>query len=335
MKREDHTPSEKELRWTAFLNGEPGSNAPSPDEADGFYDFEQTWELLGTAYCHEASDTDRAWDKLQNKIAAPHIRTIKLIRSVLSYAAIVVLVLGIAFTARYLLNKPDNQPIAAAKMITVTTTAHPDEITRVNLPDGSTVSLNANTKLEYPEVFLANERRIALSGEAFFEVAHDSTCPFIIDTNGASVEVLGTTFNVSAYPGRPTVEVNVESGKVRLTEKSTTKKEPNRAILPAGKSGKVLLASGDIIESDNLSPNYLSWVTKEINFQRTPLAEAFGQLENIYHVEISVTESDISTIPYTANFENLQIDYIVDVIARTHNLAVTRSDHHIVFARKK
>lgn len=329
------TPSEKEIQWSAFLNGEQGTDAPAPDETDGFHDFEQTWELVGTAYCYENTNTDQAWQQLQKTMAAPRTRTLKMVRTMLSYAALVILVLGIGFAARYFFSQPEKQQIATVEMMTVSTTAHPDEITTVQLPDGSTVRLNASTTLNYPKSFAANERRITLSGEGFFEVAHDSSCPFIIDTEGASVEVLGTSFNLSAYPDSPAVEVNVESGKVRLTEKSNTKQEPKQAILPAGRSGKLMLASGEILESDRLSANYAAWITKEISFQRTPLAEAFEQLENVYHVEISVAQSEISAIPYTANFANLQLDYIVDVIARTHNLSVTKTDHKIIFAKKE
>jgi transmembrane sensor len=332
--KEDITPSENEVKWAAFLNGEPVCS-PSRDDTDGFHDFEQTWELAGTAFCHEAADTDIAWNKLQKSIITPQMRMIRMIRPALRYAALVIAVLGISFAARYFVNRTDDKPVVEVEMLTVNTLSHPEQITTVTLPDGSVVKLNADTKLEYPGTFTDKTRRVTLSGEAFFEVTHDSVRPFVIDIDGASVEVLGTSFNVSAYPGKPSVEVNVESGKVRLTEKNSGREESNKVIIPAGRSGKLTIADGKITQNDHLSPNYLAWITKEINFQRTPLGEAFDQLESVYHVKINVVESDIASIPYTANFAKLQLDYILDVIARTHNLSVTRNDEVIVFARKK
>jgi ferric-dicitrate binding protein FerR (iron transport regulator) len=174
---------------------------------------------------------------------------------------------------------------------------------------------------------------VKLSGEAFFEVTRDKTRPFIIETESASVAVLGTSFNVSAYSRAGLVEVNVETGKVKLTQHTEGKSVPKSAILPAGERGLLKIADGEIIQAEILAPNYSAWITKEINFQRTPLAEAFSVLENTYHVKIRMEDSEIGRIPYTANFADMKLDYIVEVIARTHKLEVKRNGDEIVFAR--
>ena len=334
MKTEHITPYEKEAKWTAFLNGEPDTEAPLPEDVDGFSDFEQTWELTGIAYSHEMADTDAAWQKINQKITAPHTRIIQYIHPVLRYAAVLLVVAGLAFAARYYFTVTPENIVPASQLIAVSTIAQPDNISTVTLPDGSIVQLNANTKLEYPEKFDQKIRVVKLSGEAFFKVAHNSQCPFVIETEGAAVEVLGTSFNVSAYPGNHTVEVNVATGKVRLTERIGESTEQAKAILPPGTSGRIDLVTGTITTNNHLSVNYLSWITKVIEFQRTPLAEAFSQLENIYHIDISYADETIAALPYTANFANNEIDYIMDVIARTHNLSVTKTGSSYLFARK-
>src|SRR5665647_2747901 len=82
-----------------------------------------------------------------------------------------------------------------------------------------------------------------------------------------------------------------------------------------------------------VTPNYSAWITKAIIFQRTPLTEAFSILENTYHVKIKIENSEIGRIPYTANFANQELDYIIDVLARTHQLKFVRNGDQIIFAK--
>jgi ferric-dicitrate binding protein FerR (iron transport regulator) len=79
----------------------------------------------------------------------------------------------------------------------------------INLPDGSKVVLNANSKLEYPPGFSNNTREVYLDGEAYFDIAHDPGKPFIVHTGSISTRVLGTAFNINAYRSQQFVEVTV------------------------------------------------------------------------------------------------------------------------------
>jgi ferric-dicitrate binding protein FerR (iron transport regulator) len=138
---------------------------------------------------------------------------------------------------------------------------------------------------------------------------------------------------VSAYPGVGMVVVNVETGKVKLTQHAEGNAVAKSAILPAGERGWLKISDGQMGQSGTLSPNYSSWITKEISFQRTPLSEAFSVLESTYHVKVKTENPEIGKIPYTANFADLKLDYIVEVIARTHNLKVKRNGDEIIFTR--
>jgi ferric-dicitrate binding protein FerR (iron transport regulator) len=146
--------------------------------------------------------------------------------------------------------------------------------------------------------------------------------------------VLGTSFNVSAYPNAEMVEVNVKTGIVKLTQHINGSSVHKSALLPAGKRGWVNIKEDSIGQDMILSPNYSAWITKELIFQRTPLVQAFGILENTYHVKISMENPGIGKIPYTANFyPNQKLDYIIEVIARTHKLKVERKVDEIIFAK--
>lgn len=90
------------------------------------------------------------------------------------------------------------------------------ELKKVALPDGSIVTINSGSIIIYPEEQKGTERYVYLNGEAYFDVAHNEDIPFIVKTDGVKVEVLGTKFNVSAYPDEPNITTTLESGKVKL-----------------------------------------------------------------------------------------------------------------------
>jgi transmembrane sensor len=93
---------------------------------------------------------------------------------------------------------------------------------KVILPDGSLVFLNAASRLRYPTSFTNNERRVELSGEAYFEISHNKSKPFRVSSQGQIVEVLGTHFNVTAYAGEPIVKTTLFEGAVKVTHLGET-----------------------------------------------------------------------------------------------------------------
>lgn len=88
---------------------------------------------------------------------------------------------------------------------------------QVVLPDGSKVTLNALTKLEYPTVFTGNKRTISLHGEAYFEIVNDRNKPFMVDVAGMNITVTGTQFNVNGYENEPVVKTTLFEGGVKIT----------------------------------------------------------------------------------------------------------------------
>jgi len=93
---------------------------------------------------------------------------------------------------------------------------------QVTLPDGSRVFLNAASSLIYPTVFAGNERKVTLAGEAYFEVAHNSHQPFRVSSNGQTVEVLGTHFNINAYSDERLIKTTLLEGSVRVSRGQKT-----------------------------------------------------------------------------------------------------------------
>ena len=336
MNNKNNMVTDAENQWIAYLNGEPDVQDYLDLDEKEKADLTAVWEMTGTNFSYAAADPEKGWSNLQIKIESSNTnRSIKLFKSrIFKYAAMIIMFLGIGFATYQLIRRPKIVEDLPIRMAMAETNAHPVSFTLINLPDGSTAKLNANTKIEYPERFASGVRKVRLSGEAFFEVTKDSTRPFRIETTNASVEVLGTSFNVSAYPNADRVEVNVETGKVKLIPNTVGGPYIKFAVLPAGERGWLKVSSGEIGKAETLAPNYAAWLTKMISFQRTPLSEVFAVLENTYHVKFKLENSEIGKISYTANFGDMNLDYIVKVIAHTHHLRVKNNGDEIILTKR-
>jgi ferric-dicitrate binding protein FerR (iron transport regulator) len=320
----------------AFVTWLAGETDVKPDiltsDAGEILDLEQTWILAGTSHAWRNSNPDKAWSEISKEInAGPKV--IKLKRfNILRYAAIFIALFALGSITYMLTRSHNTHPVQLASaepvMKTIQTASNPVALTTVILPDGTSVKMNANSTLKYPEQFTGSERTVEFTGEAFFEVVHDATHPFVVKMKNIRIEDIGTSFNILAYPGKDQVVVNVTDGSVRLVD--TNKKES--AILVAGSNGKIRKGSGKIEVSDELSPNFMAWITKELTFHHTPLSSVFDELENIYHVKIEIADPRIANISYTANFEKFKLEDIVNVIAKTHHLSVVKQADGFVFA---
>lgn len=147
----------------------------------------------------------------------------------------------------------------------------------ITLADGSIVTLNKNSSLEYQKR-MKTQRNVKLTGEAFFEVARNEAVPFIIETNNARVKVLGTSFNVKTNERGTTV--HVKTGKVELS------KDNKKIILTAGEQG--LLSSEKIEKQAINNENYLAWKTKKLVFDKKSIIEVAAALQEYYNTPIII-----------------------------------------------
>lgn len=328
-------PPESERNWSAFLNGEPETSVVSNLEVIENAESTAAWEAAGNQFSYCSANPDQAWLNLQKEVFQQDkkMKMKFLVSRVLKYAAMLIMVIGIGFATYRVVKVPEKQPGIFVVTTVAETEAHPLSVTFITFPDGSTARMNASTRIEYLSTFNQKVRRVQLSGEAFFEVTRDTARPFVIETNHASVEVLGTSFNVAAYPKSGLVEVNVRTGKVKLVQRLEGLPEKKSLLLPAGERGWLKVAESEMGQSA-LNPNYASWFSKQIIFQRTRLSDAFALLENTYHVKIGAENSEIEKIPYTANFADQKLDSIIKKIALTHKLGVKRKGDEVIFFRK-
>lgn len=272
-------------------------------------------------------DTDAAWAKMQQKMQVPNepkvvqmpqqgARPFKMWRAV----AVAAIFFGaIAMIKQvYKFFPADNTPFAE-----VSTTLE----TRIDtLPDGSIVTLNQHSAISYPEQFAGNERHVSLTGEAFFQVAKDSTKPFIIDVGEVDVTVLGTSFNINAYGANEDIQVIVETGKVKVTDK----KNASVLLLP-GDEATFNKAKGQLQKLPADDIDYQFWRLKKLVFTNTTLTEVLKILNDKYQANLSLADQASGTCRFTATFEDDSLDTILNVLTATFNLQLeTANDQRIL-----
>lgn len=191
-------------------------------------------------------------------------------------------------------------------------TVNEGEKASVKLADGSTVWLNANSTISYPEKFSRRKREITLRGEAYFEVSKNKSHPFIVKTNQIEVQVLGTSFNVRAYDSDSLVEVQVTEGKVKAYPLNT---EKEAFLLTANQ-----MASFDLRNKEHKTENFDSetgnWREGHYLFKNKKLKEITKQLERLYAVNITIEESSLGEEIYFGEINtNDPIEKILNVIS--------------------
>ena len=228
-----------------------------------------------------------------------------LIREFLKIASVVVITVGITAALFSIGEDKDNVNIA---MQTITVPA--GQRVNLDLPDGSNVWLNAGTRMQYPVSFMKDKREVILDGEAYFEVAHNEKCPFVVHTNMLDVEVLGTKFNVEAYSKRKVFETSLMQGKVRV--KSPENKNISVTLLP---NQKTTLKSGKLVVSKIDDYNVYRWKEGLYCFRSKPFAEIMQDLERYYDLKIQLDKQSIAKVALTGKFRISDgLDYALRVL---------------------
>ncbi len=173
----------------------------------------------------------------------------------------------------------------------------------VELPDGTRVKLNSNSHLSYPSKFEGDTREVELQGEAYFDVTHDASKPFIVHSGDASTKVLGTSFNVNANASA--VTVTLVEGKVNV---STANGE---ATLTPNQQAIITSGSTDVNTRDVDVSGYTAWANNRLIFENMKLEEAFEILENWYNVDINVNDDAIKNCVITGKYENESLENVL------------------------
>ncbi len=288
-------------------------------------------------YRFQRFDTNKAWEKVQKQIspAAPAmgIADIRIKASAwfYRYAAVLLLAFLLGSAGYFLISYTNSKH----RPFTEIASSEMQVVNEYVLPDGSKVSLNSNSRLQYPEKFDKDQREVTVTGEAFFDIKPDHQRPFVINAGSARIKVVGTSFNVNAYPEAESVEVIVESGIVQVVCCENERPEKYvELLLNAGEKGLLFKSNGNLEKSVNTNPNYVAWKTHNLIFEKTRLKEVVYCLNKTYHIEIHLKNKKLENLLLTAEFEKKPAEFILDVIRLTFDLELTQENNTYILSEK-
>ena len=267
-------------------------------------------------------DTDKAWNNLHARINSSQgakpvndskQRIVRLYYTAASVAAILLIAFGVFSSLQ-------KEPV------TRQFTSHNRISSTFELPDGSSVILNRNSSIKYPDHFSGNSREISIFGEAFFEVSPDREMPFLIHASGLDIKVIGTSFNIESRPGSDYVRVTVNTGKVMVYPTGTAEQliESSGLILSAGEIATFSPESGKIQRSVNDNLNILSWKTGIVTFRESRLADVLKALENKYQTRFFVDNPEVLNQRLTARFENESLEDVLETLSLIFNVKIEK-----------
>lgn len=182
---------------------------------------------------------------------------------------------------------------------------------QVRLPDGSKVWLNAASSLRFPTRFEGSKRQVELHGEAYFEVAHDESKIFEVNTRNQTVQVLGTHFNINAYEDEPSVNTTLLEGSVRISDLRTNISQ----MLKPGEQSK-LTERIEIINVKNTA-EAVAWKEGYFQFHEADIKTVMRQIERWYDVSV-IYEGDVPTHRFGGEIErSLSLIQVLKVLEKT------------------
>jgi transmembrane sensor len=281
-------------------------------------EYRKVWDEMDVVQDRTSRELETEWQRLQKAMDEPVNKPTKKTNPFLRIAASVVILITVGMAIFYILNQNTLEEVVAESAVQ-----------EIELPEGSVISLNLDSKISYPKKFESETREVKLEGEAFFEVAQDTSRPFIIKTDEVYVEVLGTAFNVRAYENEEAVEITVENGKVavyRIGDKD------NMVILVRGQKAVFRKELAELAAMENEDINYKSWKTRKIIFEDTPMSEVVRIVNDIYHTNLELSGTNLNECPVTTVFDNQSLETILSVLSSTLDLEITRDGQRIILS---
>ena len=190
------------------------------------------------------------------------------------------------------------------------------------LPDSTQVWLNASSTLEFPQHFPADRREVSLSGEAYFDVRHSGKAPFIIRTGKVSTTVLGTSFNIKAYPDRQHVIVSVSTGKVKVSYDNV-----QLATLVKGQQVKVDRQLSTVEEKKIAPADVAAWQKGNMSYDDEAFEDIIADLERLYNVKIRIDNDAIRSLRLSTSFRReIGIEQALQVLCKLTDTMLRQSE---------
>jgi len=290
------------------------------ENQEEFEHYNRLWNLMPASIPATVPPSQEVWSQLQSNINKRRSAPVRRMVTRLSVAASIIAV--VVILAIYFLNQRNSSP-SNKDEITLVTREAADEKRTDTLKDGSVITMNKHSHISYGPEFNNVKRELTMSGEAFFSVVPDKSRPFIISLDDLTVEVVGTSFNVSRFPLTDDIEVQVQTGIVKMYTKA------NLLMVKKGQTGIYTRKDGTLKLKDTIDLNSIGYATNSFYFNDISLIEACKYLSHAFNVDIRLDQEKFRDCRVTAQFHSKSLNYILEVINATFNCTYKREGNTI------
>lgn len=286
----------------------------SDDNIAWFNTIKSNW----SPFSNQSSDVEKALVETRKKVFKTKLRTSFV--SVMKYAAVLV----VAFSLYFIIKPKDNANNGSDTYCTVY--APRGQKSSVTLPDGSTVQLNSDSRIEYNTDFY-NKREVQLTGEAYFEVEKNPEIEFRVLTKSYDVVVHGTSFNVMAYDDYGTTETTLISGAVSVVCDNQS------YVMTPGE--RVVLKENRFISEKAPTDQIIAWKYNQFVFSSIRFEDLIYKLEKWYDVDIEIEDEHLKDIIYSGTFKNEEtIWQVLDVLSITEGITYEKQEFRKIAIKK-
>jgi ferric-dicitrate binding protein FerR (iron transport regulator) len=264
-----------------------------------YHQLEKAW-LLNRKTVDYPSAKAAAWNKLRSSLPPLEKKRVQFFTPY-RIAAGLLLVLAAGFGAYFFRSAGPGEVAWNVKQTS-------NEIINLNLTDGSSVTINRNSRIKWPKELKRDVREVQLEGEAFFDVSHDPSKPFVVATDNIRIKVLGTAFNVSnATAGY--IETEVVRGKVMMYNAKS------KIIIEAGMTGRYDKTTHEFSLLPVKNENAIAYATHSLSFESATLKEVCEQLTKAYGMQFVFENPVVEHCTLTSEYHNQSLVFIMDVIS--------------------
>ncbi|TDO05352.1 FecR family protein [Sunxiuqinia elliptica] len=275
------------------------------------------WAFLASTNNMPEYKIENSYKKLQARLN-PRSTSFRLKTNLLlKYAAVLLLFLCTVPLAFYLKNQLTDHE---AELRYTSVVAKYKQISEVILPDSSVVWLNSGSTLTYNNDYSLNNRDLVIEGEAYFDIRKNKKIPLTVSFNDFKVKVLGTKFNVSAYPDNEEITVALETGAVELLHEKNTS---FRYKLKPGEIAAYDTKTKEVKVKETTVGDYTAWKDGLLVFRDTPLDEVIKILERKFNADFIVEDSSIYDPAFNATFQDENLVEVLDYIKFTCHINYT------------
>jgi ferric-dicitrate binding protein FerR (iron transport regulator) len=322
-----------------------------PENLQYFKQIKNLWDSIEIINNSDNIDTELSWNKFTELIEPRKKTPLELttnkntisLSMFLRVAALILVSFGLSWIIFY--NYYQNVIQTADGMLELTVPRGSKSV--LKLADGTTIWLNSETIIKYPDKFSKKQRDVYIEGEAFFEVAKNKKWPFKVHTSDLDIIVLGTSFNVKAYPNEGTIETTLEEGSVLIEKKTKSGKKqfislkPNQRVTLVKENGDLSYSQQNLNKKENKQNEtlqtdknakrrekfyldehtdtqlYVAWKNNQLIFKNERFESLAIKLERWYNVKIIIKNDKLKNYRFTGTFENETIEQAIAALQLT------------------